>query len=62
MLRIMKLATLILMTTMLHVSAATMAQRLTLKKRNVPMSEIFKEIRKQTGYTVLLAADQLDVS
>jgi len=62
MLRIMKLATLILMTTMLHVSAATMAQKLTLQKRNVSIGEIFKEIRKQTGYTVLLAADQLDVS
>ena len=59
---IMKLTTLVLITTMLHVSAASLAQRLTLKKNSTTLKEVFKEIRKQTGYNVLWRTDMLNTA
>ena len=38
----------------MQVSAATFGQRLTLKQNNVTMDQVFREIRKQTGYDVLM--------
>jgi len=55
----MKLTTLVLIATMLHVSAASIAQKLTLKKNNATLTEVFKEIRRQTGYSVLWQTDKL---
>ncbi|RZJ89337.1 MAG: SusC/RagA family TonB-linked outer membrane protein [Chryseobacterium sp.] len=52
-LRIMKLTTVLLIVTMMQVSAATFAQNITLKKQNVSLDQLFKEIRKQTGYAVI---------
>jgi len=56
---IMRLTTLMLIATMMQVSAASFGQRVTLKKNNASLKSIFLEIRKQTGYTVLYRSDQL---
>jgi TonB-linked SusC/RagA family outer membrane protein len=50
---IMRLTTIILLITLLQVSAATRAQNLTLKKTNASLKSIFSEVKKQTGYIVL---------
>ncbi|HKG08363.1 MAG TPA: carboxypeptidase-like regulatory domain-containing protein, partial [Pedobacter sp.] len=46
----MKLTTLLLIITMLHVSASSFAQRITLSKKNVVLTEVLDQIRIQTGY------------
>jgi len=51
---IMKLTTIILMLSLLQVSAASYGQNLTMQQKNVKISRIFLEIRKQTGYDVIL--------
>nr|WP_162988806.1 SusC/RagA family TonB-linked outer membrane protein [Pedobacter schmidteae] len=56
----MKLTTLVLIATMLHVSAASVAQKLTLTKNNISLNEVFKEIRKQTGYNILWQTNKLN--
>lgn len=61
-LNVMKLTTLLIIASMLQVSAATLAQNVTLNKKNVQLSMVFKEIRKQTGYNVLWKPDNLDAS
>jgi len=61
-LRIMKLTTVLLFAIIMQVSAATFAQKVTLRKQNVTLKEIFKEIRKQTGYDVFYHADQINTS
>lgn len=53
---IMKLITVLLIATMMQVSAASFAQKLTLKKDNISLEQLFKEIRKQTGYAVIYTA------
>ncbi|MHA4896716.1 SusC/RagA family TonB-linked outer membrane protein [Pedobacter sp. PWIIR3] len=58
----MKITTLILLTTLLQVSAASIAQKVTLSKKNVPLTEVFKEIKKQTGFTVLISSKALNKS
>lgn len=47
---IMKLSSLLLITVILHVSAKTSAQKVTLLAKNAPLVEIFNQIRAQTGY------------
>jgi len=47
---IMRLTTVILIASLIQVSAATFAQRITLNQRNMPLESVFKEIRKQSGY------------
>ncbi|WP_432714835.1 hypothetical protein, partial [Pedobacter sp.] len=49
----MKLIILLLTTAIMQVSASTFAQKVTLSKKNAPLSEIFNEIRIQTGYDFL---------
>lgn len=46
----MRLTTVILIASLIQVSAATFAQRITLNQRNTPLESVFKEIRKQSGY------------
>jgi len=46
----MRLTTIILIASLIQVSAATFAQRITLNQRNTPLESVFKEIRKQSGY------------
>lgn len=40
----------LLTTTILHLSASTYSQNVTLKYKNAPLISVFKEIRMQTGY------------
>lgn len=51
---IMKVTTLLLIATLMQVSAATLGQNVTLKQKNVTLTKVFFEIRKQTGYDVLI--------
>src|SRR5690606_23242607 len=47
---IMKLTGIILLAFTLHVSATSLAQNVTISKQNGSLKEVFKELRKQTGY------------
>lgn len=49
---IMKLTTLLLIVTIMQVSATVHAQKLTLKQKNVSIARVFEEIERQTGYDV----------
>ena len=57
----MKLTTVLLIATMMQVSAVSKAQNLTIKG-NLSIRQIFKEIKKQTGYDVLWPAEIVNVS
>jgi TonB-linked SusC/RagA family outer membrane protein len=57
---VMKLTTVLMIAAILQVSAATtLAQKLTLKKNGITITQVFKEIREQTGYNVLWDPNQL---
>lgn len=61
-LNVMKLTTILIIASMLQLSAATLAQNITMNKKNVQLNMVFKAIRKQTGYNVLWKPDNLDAS
>lgn len=46
----------------MQVSAATFGQNFTLREKNVSIAKVFFEIRKQTGYDVLLETSKLKTS
>jgi len=54
---IMKLTTFILIISLMQVSASTFGQRVTLKQNNLSIDKVIYEIRKQTGYDVLMEYD-----
>jgi len=56
---IMKLTMILLFLSMMQVSAATFAQKLSLQKKGVTLKEVFKAIKKQTGYDVLYQPQKL---
>lgn len=56
---IMKLSFLLCLCTMLQVSAASFAQRISLNARNTPLSQVLKEVHQQSGYSVLYDAKML---
>jgi TonB-linked SusC/RagA family outer membrane protein len=56
---VMKITTLILFVGMMSASAATFAQRLTLKEKSVSLERVFSEITLQTGYEVLCDGELL---
>jgi TonB-linked SusC/RagA family outer membrane protein len=59
---VMKLIIVLMVTGLLQVSATTSnAQSLSLVKKNITVKQVFREIRKQTGYNVLWEADKLQV-
>lgn len=58
----MKLTCIIMLLALVQVSAATFGQTLTLKQDGVSISRIFWEIRKQTGYDVLVESDRFNTS
>ncbi len=64
----MKLTTFILITTILHVSAASFGQKINLKAQNAPLEKVFQQIRKQTGVdflfdaTVLKSANKVNIN
>jgi len=47
---VMRLSALIILTTLIQVSASTFAQRITIVKNQVQLEEVFKEIHLQSGY------------
>src|SRR4051812_23908055 len=47
---VMKFITLFITITILHVNAASFAQKITLNKTNASLSEVIDEIRNQSGY------------
>src|SRR5690606_29428509 len=59
---IMKLTTILLVITFLHVKATTYGQQITFKKSNTTIEQLTKEIRKQTGYNVLLPSNRISTS
>jgi len=50
---VMKLTTILLLTTLCQVSASVYSQNITLKQKNAPMDLIFKSIEKQSEYVFL---------
>jgi len=54
---IMKLSTLLLIVTLVQVSAAGFAQKVTYTQKNATLEQIIKEIRVQTGYNVIVSTD-----
>ncbi len=59
---IMKLATLLLFLSLMQVSAATFGQNLTLREKNISYAKLFFEIRKQTGFNVLVESSEFKTS
>jgi TonB-linked SusC/RagA family outer membrane protein len=56
---IMRLTTVIFIATLMQVSAAGMAQRITMQKNKASLKEVFTQIKLQTGYDVVVASEQL---
>jgi TonB-linked SusC/RagA family outer membrane protein len=56
----MKLTTVILIATLLQVSAKTFAQKVTYSKKDATLADIFKQITVQTGYNILYSPDLID--
>ncbi|MFA4867331.1 MAG: TonB-dependent receptor [Pedobacter sp.] len=55
----MRLIVLILITTVMQVSAETYAQKVTFSKKNASLQEVIKVIEVQTGYNFLLSSELL---
>lgn len=53
----MRWATLISLLTLMQVSAATLAQRISISKHNAPLESVLKDIRQQSGYDILFDLD-----
>lgn len=56
-LRIMKLTTFILMITLMHVSAKSLGQRISLKEKNSPLEKVLDIIKQQSGFDFIYNAD-----
>lgn len=52
---VMKLTLVLLTSAILHVSASTYGQNVSLNQRNTKLSTVFNEIRKQTGYDFIFS-------
>src|SRR5690606_18331558 len=57
---IMRLTTVFLIATLMQISAASLAQRITLKEQNVPLEEVLKQIRRQSGYDIFFNGQLLE--
>lgn len=55
----MKLISVVLLASLMQVSAASFGQRVTLKEKNVTLEKMFREIRKQAGYDVLFSTNKI---
>jgi TonB-linked SusC/RagA family outer membrane protein len=58
----MRLTTVILIASLMQVSASTFGQRLSLQRKGISLEQVFKEIRNQTGYDILLSTKEVKVS
>lgn len=56
---VMKITTILLFTIILHVSATTLGQKITLKENNAPLTDIFNQISNQTGFDFLFTGSDL---
>ncbi len=56
------LTCLMLLVAFLQISLAANAQKISLSKRNAPITEIFKELRKQSGYDFVINKDQIKLA
>jgi TonB-linked SusC/RagA family outer membrane protein len=56
---IMRLTTVILIATLMHVSAAGLAQKISISKKNVPLKSVLKELRNQSGYDFVFTENLL---
>ena len=56
---VMQLTAIILFAACLQVSAGAFAQKITLNENNVPLQKVFKEIRKQAGYSFIYAKEDI---
>jgi TonB-linked SusC/RagA family outer membrane protein len=56
----MKLTALIMTIALFQVSAASLAQKVNLDKKNAPLKAVFNELAKQTGYDFLVDAKALE--
>jgi TonB-linked SusC/RagA family outer membrane protein len=65
---IMKLTTFMIILSLMQVSAASFGQKITLRDNDVTLDKLFRQIRKQTGYDLLISttkvknAKKIDVS
>ncbi|QNK61104.1 SusC/RagA family TonB-linked outer membrane protein [Pedobacter sp. PAMC26386] len=59
---IMRLTTVLLMTAFMHVSAASFAQRVTLKENNATLVSVLQKIQLQSGYDLLFNKNILNKS
>ncbi|ACU03172.1 SusC/RagA family TonB-linked outer membrane protein [Pedobacter heparinus] len=53
---------LMLLIAFMQVSLAAKAQKISLSKKNAPLTEIFKELRKQSGYDFVINKDQIKIA
>ncbi|TCC92500.1 TonB-dependent receptor [Pedobacter hiemivivus] len=58
--RVMKLTTILILVFLVHASAAVLGQRITLHKDGKSLKQIFKSIKKQTGYNVVWPPDKIN--
>ncbi|MDR6783162.1 SusC/RagA family TonB-linked outer membrane protein [Pedobacter africanus] len=56
----MRLTTLILLASLIQVSASTRAQNITILKESISLRDAFSQIRKQTGYIVISQSEKID--
>jgi len=54
---IMRITTFLLLAAMMQVSASTLAQQITINRKNANLTEVFKTIRLQTGYDFVYDQD-----
>jgi len=54
-----KLTTVLLIVSLMQISAATFGQKVTLKGNNVTLDQVLRQIRKQTGYDVLISTSKV---
>lgn len=57
---VMRLTAVIIFAAILQVSASGFAQRVTFAAKNATLKQLFNEIKKQTGYTVIWTTGRLD--
>jgi TonB-linked SusC/RagA family outer membrane protein len=57
---VMKITTILLIAGIMQLNAAALAQKISYKQNNVSLKQLFKVIKKQTGYNVLWYDNELD--
>ncbi|RKR80007.1 TonB-linked SusC/RagA family outer membrane protein [Mucilaginibacter gracilis] len=58
----MKLTTIIILTSLMTVSATGLAQRVTLNQKHISLKQIFNSINKQTGYSIIWSPKKVNGS